>query len=235
MLENRQQLENKLKEYAVLQFLPNRILMQHRPTRRKFLYKEVHTTDICRRFLNTLQHRKEHSEGLLHVDFYTVTDNQQLAERVGLLYEYYVTDLEKELANRIRTRPRMASLSDHGFSEDELLNTFAPIISTLKKTHEWGHVQGCLRAKHIIITEDNEMKLCDGFLLGTDESETGVTNSCYYAPEYCIDKELTLETDYWALGMVMLETAGLQSSEQFYRRNLGTIDLTSLELKIREI
>ena len=87
MLENRsQQLENKLKEYTVLQFLPSRILMQHRPTRKKFLYREVHTSDLCRRFMNTLQLRKSQPEGLLQVDFYTVSDNQQLAERVGLLY-----------------------------------------------------------------------------------------------------------------------------------------------------
>jgi len=79
------------------------------------------------------------------------------------------------------------------------------------------------------------MRLCDRFLLGTDDSEAGVTNSSYYAPEYSIDRELTSEMDYWALGMVILESAGLQSSEQFYRRAIGTIDLTSLELKIREI
>ena len=64
----------------------------------------------------------------------------------------------------------MATLGDHGFSEDELLNTFTPVISALKKIHEWGHIQGCLRAKHITVTEDGEMRLCDAFLLGTDES-----------------------------------------------------------------
>lgn len=117
MLENRsQQLENRLKEYAVLQFLPCRILMLHRPTRRKFLYREVQASNLCRRFMDTLLHRKELPEGLVQVDFYTVNDNLLLADRVGLLYEYYVTDLEKELANRIRTRPRMATLAEHGFS-----------------------------------------------------------------------------------------------------------------------
>jgi hypothetical protein len=43
-------------------------------------------------------------------------------------------------------------------------------MNTLKKIHEWGHVHGCLRARHVIITEEYEMKLCDGFLLGTDET-----------------------------------------------------------------
>lgn len=79
-----------------------------------------------------------------------------------------MTDLEKELANRIRTKPRMATLADHGFSEDELLNTFTPIISTLKKVHEWGHIHGCLRSRHIVVTEEGEMKLCDAFLLGAE-------------------------------------------------------------------
>lgn len=64
-------------------------------------------------------------------------------------------------------------------------------MSTLKKIHEWGHIQGCLRAHHIVVTEENEMKLCDAFLQGTDESEAGITSSAYYAPEYCIDRELT--------------------------------------------
>lgn len=87
MLENRsQQLESKLKEYVVLQFLPSRILMQHRPTRRKFLYREVHASDLCRRFMETLPSRKLQPDGLVALDFYTVSDNRELAERVGLLY-----------------------------------------------------------------------------------------------------------------------------------------------------
>lgn len=35
--------------------------------------------------------------------------------------------------------------------------------------------------------------------------------------------------------MVILESAALASSEQFYRRAIGTIDLSNLEMKIREI
>lgn len=59
MLENRsQQLDNKLREYVVLQFETNRILMQHRSTKKKFLYREFHSSSLCKTFLQCVTIRK---------------------------------------------------------------------------------------------------------------------------------------------------------------------------------
>lgn len=77
-----------------------------------------------------------------------------------------------------------------------------------------------------MITEEYEMRLCDGFLLSE-----GLR---YEAPEWV--GEATQEGDLWALGLVMLESASLQSSEQFYRRtSRNTVDTEGIEQRVREI
>jgi hypothetical protein len=74
-----------------------------------------------------------------------------MMDRVGLLLEYAVSDLERELANRLRMRKGVREV---GFQEEELANTFGELLTTLKKLHSWGQVHGCLRGRHIVISED---------------------------------------------------------------------------------
>ena len=79
-----------------------------------------------------------------------------------------------------------------------------PVVATLKKIHSWGHTHGYLRGRHIIITEDYEMKICDAFLLCSDLTDQHYASSCYYPPEYAVEREVTPDGDLWALGMIIL-------------------------------
>lgn len=108
------------------------------------------------------------------------------------------------------------------------MNTFVPVIKTLRKMHEWEVIHGCLRGNNIIINEDYELKLCDAFRTGFDGSTAHVINYSYFAPEYPSTQTLTKENDLWALGLTILESACLKSCENLYKRDYQFIDETAL-------
>lgn len=94
-------------------------------------------------------------------------------------------------------------------SEAKVLRVFYSISMALEYAHQRGVVHRDVKPANMIESSDGTIKLMDfGLAQPVDEIEStkGLTGTVFYlAPELVAGKPPTLETDYFALGMTLLE------------------------------
>lgn len=118
----------------------------------------------------------------------------------GLLYPKGISTLEVELENRKRAHNAFT------YSEEEIKNTFYPLLECLSFLHGKGIVHGCVSPHNVIITEDEEIKMKD-WLVENKE------NAYYFNKKR---KEIVKEDDYIAMGQIMAQAATLRKGNKIF-------------------
>jgi serine/threonine protein kinase len=100
------------------------------------------------------------------------------------------------------------------FTEEEICNTFAPVIDCLNALHHNNIVHGALSPANIVVTHEDEIKLKDWLV---DSKE----NIYYFNKNR---PEMKKEDDWIALGQILLQAATLKkNSKVFLERELNGI------------
>ena len=117
----------------------------------------------------------------------------------GLLYPKGKSTLQAEIEHRRRAHQTVP------FTEEEVLNTVIPVIECLQHVHGQGIAHGSVTPKHILVTEEEEIKLMDW--LSQDKQD-----SFYYPHSH----PCTANDDWAALGQILAQIATLrQPSKPF--------------------
>lgn len=206
--------------------------MQHSKTKAKFFYKEITIQDHPHQFFLHLNERAS----LTHENLVKLYYHQWKENTVGILSEFYTTNLEVEIKRRGRSKISRGIGNEVYFTEEQLVNTFSPIISCLEVLHQQSLVHGFVKGRSIIVNESYETKLCDAIaLFEEDRKQSSVITHAYFPPEYQYNGSLTVEGDLWGLGMVILEATILECLEKYYDRAKGRVTVHEIQKKIENI
>ena len=94
-----------------------------------------------------------------------------------------------------------------GLSFDEKLNLIFKVLDVVKKIHKIGIVHCDLKPSHIILTNNNDIKIID-FGISSYKNENllrGYGNIGYCSLEQLFHKNITFYTDLYALGIIIHE------------------------------
>lgn len=125
------------KEFAIIRFEPNDILLLHKPTKKAYQYLEPTPGAPL---MPQITH-----PSLIRPIFYNN----------GLLYPRGASTLETELDNRRRAHSIIP------FEETEISNTFLPLLECLQFLHGKGIVHGGVVPGNIIFTTEEDIKIKD--------------------------------------------------------------------------
>ena len=120
---------NNSKEFAIVRFEPQSILLLHKPTKKTYQYVEPAVDSVLH------QH-------IVHPNLI-----RPIVYNNGLLYPRGVSTLETELENRRRAHSLLH------FEESEIVNTFLPLLECLQFLHQKGVVHGGVTPEGIVFTE----------------------------------------------------------------------------------
>lgn len=118
---------------------------------------------------------------------------------------------EGDLFRKIRNR----SAQNTYFSEDEVMDMFIQIASSLMYIHSKKVLHRDLKTQNIFVARGGIIKLGDFGISKvfekTDQFATTVTGTPYYmAPEICTSQPYTFKSDIWSLGCVLYEMCTLK-------------------------
>ena len=128
---------------------------------------------------------------------------QEAFKRKGNLFLVFEF-VEKNLLELIEEHPK-------GLDPNLIRNIIYQLCKAIKYLHEQNIIHRDIKPENLLITENNETKLCDfGFarlISGNSEKLTDyVATRWYRAPELLISQgEYGSEVDYWAIGCIMGE------------------------------
>jgi serine/threonine protein kinase len=118
----------------------------------------------------------------------------------GLLYAKEKSTLETEIENRKR------GYNIVHFNEEEIFNTFTPVIECIAALHQNNLIHGALSPASIVITDEDEIKVRDWLI---DPKE----NIYYFNKSR---SEMRKEDDWIALGQILLQAATLKKSSKLF-------------------
>lgn len=118
----------------------------------------------------------------------------------GLLYPKGLSTLEIELENRKKAYKIV------NYSEEEILNTFVPVLECIAFLHAQGQVHGAVCPSNILVTEDQEIKIKDWLVEGKE-------NIYYFNKKR---KEITKEDDLVAVGQILTQAATLRKGSKIF-------------------
>ncbi|CAM6001978.1 unnamed protein product [Sphagnum balticum] len=92
------------------------------------------------------------------------------------------------------------------FSEEEILNTFLPVLECLNFIHRKGIVHGSVHPANVVVTEDEEVKLKDWLVEIKDN------------PYYCgkRGREISKDDDVIAFGQILTQAATLRKGKKLF-------------------
>lgn len=178
------------KEFVIIKFEPNNILLLHKPTKQAYQYFEASSSveqDCC----------------LSHPSLV-----RPIRYSNGLLYPKQKSSLKTEIENRKR------AFSILPFSEEEIVNTFLPVIQCLTFLHGQEVVHGALSSSNIVITEEQDVKLRDWMVQPRENH--------FYSHRSRID--IRKDDDWMALGLILLQAATFaKTSRSNLQKELGNL------------
>lgn len=125
-------------DFAIIKFQPNNILLLHKESGKIYQYCECGYSSIS-----------EEAPILLPELLRPIKYSQ------GVLYHKEKSTLQSELEVRRRAHTIIP------FSQEEIVNTFEPIIKCLLRIHDLNIIFGLLSPSNIILTEEGEVMLRD--------------------------------------------------------------------------
>lgn len=166
----------------IIKFEPNDILLLHKASKRAYQYFEGNPSmqADC-----TISH-----PALL----------KPIRYNNGLLYAKEKSTLETEIENRKR------GYNIIHFNEEEIFNTFTPVIECIASLHQNNIIHGALSPASIIITQEDEVKVRDWLV---DPKE----NIYYFNKNR---GEIKKEDDWIALGQILLQAATLKKNSKLF-------------------
>jgi serine/threonine protein kinase len=168
------------KEFVIIRFEPSNILLLHKPTKQAYQYFEASSP-------------AEQECSLSHPSLV-----RPIRYSNGLLYPKEKSSLRTEIENRRR------AFSVLPFSEEEIVNTFLPIIECLSFLHGQEVVHGALSSSNIVITDEEDVKLRDWMVEPRE-------NHLYSQRSRA---EARKEDDWLALGLILLQAATLAKTSR---------------------
>lgn len=170
------------KEFVIIKFEPNNILLLHKPTKQAYQYFEASSS----------------------VDQDCSFNHPSLVRPIrysnGLLYPKQKSSLKTEIENRKRAFTAVP------FSEEEIVNTFLPIIQCLIFLHGQEVIHGALTSSNVVITEEEDVKLRDWMVQPRENH--------FYSQRNRAD--IRKEDDWMALGLLILQTATLAKTSRVH-------------------
>jgi NIMA (never in mitosis gene a)-related kinase 1/4/5 len=96
------------------------------------------------------------------------------------------------------------------FSESQLLHIFTQVCLAVQHVHERRIIHRDIKSHNVFLTKEGHVKLGDFGIarplqLTLQKIKSVVGTPYYMSPEICDNKEYSLKTDIWSLGVLLLE------------------------------
>ncbi|EAR99122.1 hypothetical protein TTHERM_00388630 (macronuclear) [Tetrahymena thermophila SB210] len=163
-------------------------------------------------------------------------------QKFGVVFDNFIRDFDSELETRKGNKKNiLSSMKENGvvlhskdqihqgllimskvnsiqlfWTEEEILNTLESVLLGICELHKNNIIHGDFNASSVVFCDDGFVKIADQFVTNPDvyqKEKVQQFQQSYLPPEKTF---YTAEGDFWAIGMVFLEAAILESSQDLY-------------------
>ncbi len=179
----------------------------------KVLSENVSDASFTARFFNEARLQAS----LHHPNIAALYDFQEINNRLCIFMEYIDGESLEDLVAR------------RAFAIEDALKTFLPIVEAIAFIHQNGILHRDIKSQNIKLTSGGTAKLLD-FGIAKDSISHSLTQTggiigtpSYLAPEQLAGTSASVQTDIWALGILLYEM--LTGSEPFKADTIGALCL----------
>jgi serine/threonine-protein kinase len=183
----------------------------NRPAAIKVLSESCSDESFTTRFFNEARLQAS----LHHPNVATLYDFQEIANRLCIFMEYVNGESLEDLVKR------------RAFTVEDAMKTFQPIVEAIAFIHQNGILHRDIKSQNIKLTNTGAVKLLD-FGIAKDATSHSLTQTggiigtpSYFAPEQLAGRGASVQTDVWALGVVLYEM--LTGVEPFKADTIGAL------------
>ncbi|KAL4507155.1 hypothetical protein ABPG72_001948 [Tetrahymena utriculariae] len=164
-------------------------------------------------------------------------------QKFGVVFDNFIRDFDSELETRKANKKCiLSSMKENGvvlhskdqihqglqimskvnniqlfWTEEELLNTLESVLLGVCELHKNNIIHGDFNASSVVFCDDGFVKIADQFVTNPDvyqKEKVKQFQKSYLPPEKTF---YTVDGDFWAIGMVFLEAAILEASQDLYQ------------------
>ncbi|KAL4460388.1 hypothetical protein ABPG74_000139 [Tetrahymena malaccensis] len=184
---------------------------------------------------------------ILKLNLFLIEKQQTLKpisdQKFGVVFDNFIRDFDSELETRKANKKYiLSSMKENGvvlhnkdqihqglqimskvnniqlfWTEEELLNTLESVLLGICELHKNKIIHGDFNASSVVFCDDGFVKIADQFVTNPDfyqKEKVQQFQQSLLPPENTF---YTTEGDFWAIGMVFLEAAILEASQDLYQ------------------